>query len=136
MNIYILYLLRTVMVKLLHRDLRALLRIVYLCLDGEIQTNLFIIPAGFKKQELVPNFSKKIIYQITGHQWLQNLFFYTCKIKLKGNPSKINKIGECKKVTQNKHNKFWKVINVLAPKIAMSIHLSGSNFCTSYFLFF
>lgn len=47
------------MVRLLHRDLRALLRIVYLCLDGEIQTNLFIIPAGFKKQELVPNFSKK-----------------------------------------------------------------------------
>lgn len=65
----------TVMVKLLHRDLRALLGIVYLSLDGEIQTNLFIIPAGFKKQELVPNFSKKIIYQITGHQRLQNLFF-------------------------------------------------------------
>lgn len=65
----------TVMVKLLHRDLRALLGIVYLCLDGEIQTNLFITPAGFKKQELVPHFWKKIIYQITGHQRLQNLFF-------------------------------------------------------------
>jgi len=74
------YLLRTVMVKLLRRALRALLGIVYLSLDVEIQTTLFIIPAGFKKQELVPNFSKKIIYQITGHQRLLNLFFYTCKI--------------------------------------------------------
>lgn len=47
------------MVKLLRRDLRALLGIVYLSLDVEIQTTLFIIPAGFKKQELVPNLSKK-----------------------------------------------------------------------------
>lgn len=75
MNIYILYLLRTLILRLLRRDLHALLRIVYLCLDGEIQTNLFITPAGFKKQELVPHFWKKIIYQITGHQRLQNLFF-------------------------------------------------------------
>lgn len=49
----------TVMVKLLHRDLRALLGIVYLSLDGEIQTNLFITPAGFKKTRTSSTFFQK-----------------------------------------------------------------------------
>lgn len=47
------------MVQLLHRDLRALLEIVYLSLDVEIQTNLFMIPAGFKKQKTSSKFFQK-----------------------------------------------------------------------------